>query len=421
MIAHRFKLNLVILVIISSIHCSVGGDDGERGGLRRHLRREDTLMSMSMKNDASEEQPLQAAENKLVQWFDAPPNSSTNTSLTTPSSPSKAPSQSPTYPNPTSSPTVPLQTFSTTFQSNTTYAGNMFDIAANRDIAIYNIGIHTYVKRIIEVQVYTRVGSYVNADKDLSQWTHVANTTVRGQGMGGPTLLDNVFNDDPIIIRNGQRQAFYVTTNGPWFRASKVPQGVNEGSELYTNDINDADFSFFLGTGKRYPIQDGTYRPRLWNGVLQYRTVNFPDPPEPAMDRVTFRRGDLAVTVSDLGIKICSGMSVRMIAKAGEAVQYADGTSSKINFHSMADGAAVFPDDNGGYVYVSNSEMKEGLGGVYGLGFDSEGNVVDYKPLLQGTTRNCGGGVAPWGSWLTCEEYGKGQCWQVGKCRGEYL
>jgi hypothetical protein len=132
----------------------------------------------------------------------------------------------------------------------------------------------------------------------------------------------------------------------------------------------------------------------------------------PTDSAVTFRRGDLTVDVNGLGIKMSTGMSVRIVARANTKVQFADGTQSATLFHSMPDGSAIFPLSTG-YVYVSNSEMKKGNGGVYGLYFDHEGNVVDYKILLNGTTRNCSGGVTPWKTWISCEEYGKGQCWQV--------
>ena len=55
------------------------------------------------------------------------------------------------------------------------------------------------------------------------------------------------------------------------------------------------------------------------------------------------------------------------------------------------DGAGVTTLPDGGYVYVSNSEDDSGRGGVYGLYFNKDGEITNYKALLSGTTWNCGG------------------------------
>ena len=111
---------------------------------------------------------------------------------------------------------------------------------------------------------------------------------------------------------------------------------------------------------------------------------------------VTFRRGDLRKDITRLGIRVSKGVSVRVIAYAGQFVNLASGSKSTLPFHSSPDGAAVIPLTNGGYVYVSNSEVPEKRGGVFALYFDDAGNVVDYKQLLSGSTRNCSGGATPW-------------------------
>lgn len=128
---------------------------------------------------------------------------------------------------------------------------------------------------------------------------------------------------------------------------------------------------------------------------------------------VTFRRGDLKKDIERLGIKVSKGITVRVIANAGRPINLARGKKSSIPFHSSPDGAAVFPLTNGGYVYVSNSEVQDNRGGVYGVYMDDDGNVFDYKRLLSGTTRNCSGGATPWKTYVSCEEFGSGQCYQV--------
>ncbi len=112
-----------------------------------------------------------------------------------------------------------------------------------------------------------------------------------------------------------------------------------------------------------------------------------------------------------------SGLNVRLVAKTGDRVQYANGEESTDSWHTASDAAGIVPlnpqDLSEGYVYMSNSEEADGNGGVYGLYFDQHGNITEYKPLLTGTTDNCGGGLTPWNSFVSCEEYEDGQCWQI--------
>jgi len=122
------------------------------------------------------------------------------------------------------------------------------------------------------------------------------------------------------------------------------------------------------------------------------------------------------ITVPDLGIEMSAGLKVKLIAKTGEKVQYVNGTNSTLAWHTRSDAAGIIPLDDGGYVYMSNSEeYAEDGGGVYGLYFNSEGEITEYKALLTGTDDNCGGGLTPWNTWVSCEEESDvGQCWQVG-------
>jgi len=123
---------------------------------------------------------------------------------------------------------------------------------------------------------------------------------------------------------------------------------------------------------------------------------------------VDFTPGDLAITHTELDIRMSSGLSVKQIAQTGQS-PLPGGTQS---FHAMMDGAGIVKLPDGGYVYVSNSEIS-GTGGVYGLYFNADGEITDYKTLLANTSRNCGGGLTPWNTWISCEETSNGQCWQV--------
>jgi len=134
-----------------------------------------------------------------------------------------------------------------------------------------------------------------------------------------------------------------------------------------------------------------------------------PSPPPETPSSVTFRRGDLTKDIARFGIKVNKGVTVRMVARANKKVSRENKGKSKLRFHSTPEGGVIIPLESG-YVYVSNAKVEGGKGGVYGMYFDDDDNVVDYKMLLTGTSRNRPGGSTPWGTFVSCEKSG---CWQL--------
>ena len=114
-----------------------------------------------------------------------------------------------------------------------------------------------------------------------------------------------------------------------------------------------------------------------------------------------------------LKLLVNEGLEVKRIAKKNQKVQFINGEKSDITYHEWMDGAGVIPLDEGGYVYVSNSENDDGTGGVWGLYFNAKHEIIGFRKLLGDTTWNCSGGVSPWKTWISCEETPTGQCYEV--------
>jgi hypothetical protein len=105
--------------------------------------------------------------------------------------------------------------------------------------------------------------------------------------------------------------------------------------------------------------------------------------------------GTYGLNTVEEGLFLADSLTARMIAIAGHEVIYSNGQRSAEKFHPRSDGGDVFvdprPDNPGGYIFVSNSEIVDG-GGVGAITFNSDGDVIDYRMLLQQTTMNCNGG-----------------------------
>lgn len=105
------------------------------------------------------------------------------------------------------------------------------------------------------------------------------------------------------------------------------------------------------------------------------------------------------------GIRLPEGFRSRIIAHSGQTIFGYD-------WHAAPDGGATFASPDGGWIYVSNSELDSQKGGVGAIRFDRLGEAIDAYSILNNTTRNCAGGHTPWQTWFSCEEYDNGQVWE---------
>ena len=132
-----------------------------------------------------------------------------------------------------------------------------------------------------------------------------------------------------------------------------------------------------------------------------------------------------------LGIRVPEGFSTRIVAITNQRPV----SSSSYLWHIFPDGGGVMPKADGGWYYVSNSEipgvgsigflvpqlspvttpieaLTPGLGGTGVLEFAADGTITDAYRILGNTTFNCAGCVTPWNTGLSCEAWPAGQVWE---------
>jgi len=153
-------------------------------------------------------------------------------------------------------------TLTTTFASNNSYAGNMFDLAVigSSPIVINSLDVNVNGSNC-QISVYYRTGTYVGHESSSTGWTLISTVGVTPVGLNMPTPV----NINDVTLAVGQTYGFYVTISN--YASVTADFNYTDGSNTYS----DANLQLTTGIGKGEPDFTGdTFTPRTWNGTIHY-------------------------------------------------------------------------------------------------------------------------------------------------------
>ncbi len=183
-------------------------------------------------------------------------------------SPTTAPSNSlaPSY-TPTWDTGRTLKRLVTSYKSDRSSAGIMFDVQAKNPIMIRGLSFNTALTDEVRVLVWTKKGSHVGYQSSQKSWELIVNTTVIGKGLDVPTFIPQTIFMPTAILAN-QIRAFYIScTDGPYQRYLLVQDG-DQG------DFSNEDLELFReGTAKSVGFDGSNFVPRTFSGSVAYDVI----------------------------------------------------------------------------------------------------------------------------------------------------
>jgi hypothetical protein len=153
----------------------------------------------------------------------------------------------------------------TTFEGGTGQNGVMFEVLPHQNLVVTGFDLHVFDVDAVDIQIYTKDGTFAGSEKQCEDWHLVAAVTVVGRGMDAVTTV-TLPQDSSVPLKTDQLQAFYITvSNG---RGLRYSPGHGTGSPVVSNE----HLSIFEGVGVEYPC-GSTFWDRVWNGALHYEVV----------------------------------------------------------------------------------------------------------------------------------------------------